>query len=306
MRVEQVLRERSDTACGLYPGLSREEYDALAAINCSSLKHGIDIKGKSYVANARRIKWAFESASEEEMTTERKDRLTYGAALHMAVLERERFEREVVHTNMVRNAKSSKWIEFQEEHQGKVILKTKGKFGYDRIGRILNAVTSMPEWALVLPYLESCDRECTIVTNEDGVQKKGMFDIRSRSVPALLDPKFTEIADIEGFSKSAWELGYWISMGSYREWHNRECPGDVITECVLLQIVTKPPYDLIVRPMDDADLSFGYQVQLNACRTLKDAIKNERWAGLGENMPVPCILPHWAVPKDAEMVEFAG
>ena len=138
------------------------------------------------------------------------------------------------------------------------------------------------------------------------MQKKGMFDILSKSKPAICDLKTTTVVGHDAYAALSFRLGYWISLGSYRAWHNQECPSTQIEEVVQFVLNVNPPYDLCVRPMDDQELALGHKVQLNACGTLKDAIKNERWGDSGNGMPVPLTFPRWAVPESMEMVEFGG
>lgn len=289
-----VILEKPE--CGICE-VSRAEYDAIPAMNCSSIKAGVDIDGRSYVGNPRLIRHAWQNPGGEERTAAQQDTLDFGTAMHLAVLEPTRFADEVVHFSGTRRGK--KWDEFCEEHQGKLILKTSGKHGYDNIGKVLNAITELAEFELLDPYLAECQREIAVVHYENGMAKKGLLDMPSKSGRAYLDLKTTAVASWSKYDNVSFSLGYWLSMGSYAKWWNEYSPWK-IERCIQVVVVVTPPYDLLIRPMDPMSLNFGWETQLRACDALRDAIRTDTWYGTGGGLELPLLLPTWAIPDDTE------
>jgi hypothetical protein len=278
--------------------MTRADYDAVLAMNCSSIKPGVDIEGGSYVAYPWRIRHAW-MRGEVERTMAQQDTLNFGTAVHLAVLEPRRFEAEVVHFSGDR--RGTAWKDFKSENEGKLILRTKGTHGYDNIGRLLTAVMEFPEWKMLTPYLGDCQREVAVVTYENGVAKKGLIDVASKSGAALLDLKTTAVSNWKAYDSVSWKLGYWLSMGSYVRWWNSLSDWQ-FERAIQLVVVVAPPYDLVIRPMDPMSLDMGWETQLRACGELKGAIRDGRWTGSGGGMEVPLLLPSWAVPD--ENLEF--
>lgn len=96
---------------GIYPGLSRAEYEAIDAVNVSSLVHFERSAGH-----------AREQMTHPKTPTPAMD---FGTAFHMAVLEPERFEASYVVPIKVdrrTNAGKAAWAAFEAEHGAKASL----------------------------------------------------------------------------------------------------------------------------------------------------------------------------------------
>ena len=299
LRDISVVLEEPDK-CGIFEGLTRAEYDAIDAMNCSSVKEGLDIQGKSYEANPRLIRHAWQTPDKKRESAAQ-DAMDFGTAMHMAVLEPGRFQEEVVAFDGTR--RGEEWKEFQAAHEGKVILKkTSGtSHNYDNVERVLNEIIQLDEWELLTPYMGDCQREVAVVTYENGMAKKGLLDMPSKSGRAYLDLKTTSVRNWSQYDVLSWRLGYWVSMGSYQKWWNKHSAWQV-ERCIQVVVVVTPPYDLLVRPMDPMSLVFGWQKQVQACNALKSAIRSGKWYGGGGGMEFPIMLPTWAIPDDDSVV----
>lgn len=284
----------------ILPNATRAEYDAISALNCSLLKPGIDIEGKSYELDAREI--LYELSHERSRTQAQRDQLDFGVALHMALLERHRFETQVVHYGKVRN--SNEWKDFQRMHRGKVILQTKK---YDEIGRILTAVLKLPEWGILSEWLAQSDPECCVTVTEDGIGKKGLLDVVSRPARKIIDLKTTALKSMEKFHRNIyWALGAFISLGSYLHWYNMAAGRRVIDECVIVTLVVTPPYDLHIRPCDPQDMERGSETQRKAAKDLKRVLESGDIRGKAQGEPMPLVLHDWMYPETEEMGTFEG
>lgn len=96
---------------GIYPGVSRGEYERIDAINVSSL-----------VAFDRTPAHAREQMTHPKAPT---DAMEFGTAFHMAVLEPERFDANYVVPIKVdrrTNVGKAKWAEFEAEHGAKAAI----------------------------------------------------------------------------------------------------------------------------------------------------------------------------------------
>jgi len=290
---------------GIFENLTRAQYDAIPAMNCSSIKAGLDIAGKSYVGNPRLIR------NEWRGTLKKRDRssqdaMDFGTAMHMAVMEPTRFKEEVVAFKGVRSG--NEWKEFAKEHAGKIILKQTSStpHNYNNIERVLNEVIELEEWELLAPYLRDASREVAVVTYENGMAKKGLLDMPSKATKAYLDLKTTVVASPAQYDVHSWRMGYWVSMGSYQKWWNKHSPWK-IERCLQVVLVVSAPYDLLVRPMDPMTLDYGWQKQLEACDAVRQAIKTDKWYGAGGGSEYPILFPTWAVPdtNEADVVDWS-
>src|SRR5688572_28445155 len=96
------------TTDGIYPGLSREQYDAIDRVYWSSLKY------------MKRSPAHFQAARQGLIRRD-SDALRVGTAFHLVVLEPARFGAEVVvWTGKVRSGGA--WDAFAEDHAGQVVL----------------------------------------------------------------------------------------------------------------------------------------------------------------------------------------
>lgn len=127
--------------------------------------------------------------------------LTFGSAFHLAILEPEKAEEEVVvYEGKTRRGKE--WEAFKEENQGKIILNTSEAKDIEGM-RI--AITNNEE---VMDIIRQSDKEQIAKwTDEDtGINCKGRADMVGKNFVA--DLKTTQNGEVDAFRYSCLKYGY--------------------------------------------------------------------------------------------------
>src|SRR5690606_21152824 len=99
----------------------------------------------------------------------------------------------------------------------------------------------------------------------------------------IVDMKTT--ADATRCSSTVRSFAYHTKMALYRlavqRITGRQLP------CVLIFVEQKPPYDVVVMPIDEATLSLREEQALKTIAKLRQCIEDDHWPGLanGEELP---------------------
>ena len=184
--------------------------------------------------------------------------------------------------------RGAKWDEFSAEH-GDAYFRS-----YDERQNVVEMSRHIITDAVAAPYWQEGVSQSTLLTVERGVRLKHRPDwIASDS--AIVDMKTT--ADATRCSSTVRSFAYHTKMALYRlavqRITGRQLP------CVLIFVEQKPPYDVVVMPIDEATLSLREEQALKTIAKLRQCIEDDHWPGLanGEELPYE--------PTMQEMDEFA-
>lgn len=271
--------------------MSRTEYDKQGDVNWSSLK--LLLKSPAHYRAALMATVRPSTAPQ-----------TRGRAVHVAVLEPDRFRAEYV-TYPERRA-GKKWDAFKEANPDKEIL-TEDTHA-DCIA-MEQAVRTNPA---ALPYLSGGRSEVTVlwpfVRETMGAVEGYSTDCKSRidfvaNVGALVDFKSTRDASPSGFGRELARYGHHIQAASYRRAYQL-ATGKELPYIFVATEAAWPHVTAVYRMTAKAfDLGWDTYVELhdrlNACR------RDNYYPGYGEGV-MDVELPHWLDPDDDENDDLTG
>ncbi len=263
--------------------LSREAYDAVQAVNWSTLKH----LGKSpahYLHNLT-------SSSTDD--TDAKQR---GRVLHLAIFEPERYRHEVVVWHEKRQGKA--YDLFVEANSGKEIITPRMR---DNVDACAKAVRSSPQAS---KYVTKGRAEQTVLWKYTepkvadlpnfSMQCKSMLDFVTDS-GVIADLKSTRDASPTGFAREVLRYEHHVQAAFYVDAYHaatgRRLP------FVFIAVEAAAPQVVQVYRVPDDIIELGRErymqllAQLNVCR------EDSRWHGYAET-EMELSLPRWARPLE--------
>lgn len=278
---------------GLHPGESFETYRGIDAINASKLLRGLK--------TAAELREAIEHPDTESTAA-----LEFGKALHVAVLQPDRFGDLVSlgpinpGTKKCYTETSKAWAEFRAETPDSIALIAHDD--YEKIQRMRDAIHAHPNARSIVNA--AGHRECIQVWNdpETGILCKSRHDL---IVPSHIFSDLKSTLDIHWFDNEADKFGYEIRAAMYAEGHYA-ITGDRLP--FFLVVASKePPYlvDVVeIAPDSDAAIvgRFEYHRLLRVLRQCRDS---GEWPGLPTEIR-PLQLPAWKRKKYEEMGVLGG
>lgn len=224
-----------------------------------------------------------------------------GRAVHMAVLEPERFAADYVVFDGARRAgKAWEAFEFEAERAGKEILKASE---HAECCAIAAAVRAHP---LAAKYLAQGRGEQTIVwrDEETGLWLKGRLDWLC-DVPgdaALVDLKTTAELDAYRLAAGVARLGHHIQLALYMR--GLRALGLVIP-AKLIAVESEAPYDVAVFSIEGDTLTAGDEEAGRLLRRVAECRESGEWPGRYGEEERPLDLPPW-VFRDADATAPLG
>lgn len=271
-----------DVAPGVYKRDEMRDYDAIDAINYSSLK-ALAKSPKHYIHYL------------EHGRRETPD-MFKGTAAHIAILEPERFVREYgVFTG--RRKAGKEWTAFQEANKGRAILKE------SELNEAMAMRDAVREDEIASSYLANGYHEVTLVwvDAETGLKLKGRVDwLRKDNV--LVDIKTTRDATPHWFSRDVARLQYHVQSAMYLD--GLESITGKGARFVAVAIEKAPPYDVVTYDMPVPVIDAGRDEYRRLLRLLVECRQEKRWPGIGNGFEVSLTLPSWAMASDDDDVEL--
>ena len=250
------------------------EYQRIASVNWSSLK---DLR-----KSPLHYKWALEHPLEDT------DTFMVGRAVHLAVLEPERYEDEVVIWDGGAR-KGGAWKDFKAEHEGRIILKPEDD---DECRAMADAVRAHPAAA---PLLVEGKSEVTIRWEDPATKLKCKGRIDRVAPSLLLDLKTAREIEKRPFASQVAKLGYHCQLAFYQRGFAEMHQGELL-ETAMIVVEKTPPYDVVVfRPDVDMMLAGNEEID-RLLALLVECRAADRWPGRYPE-PVDLQLPAWACER---------
>lgn len=212
-----------------------------------------------------------------------------GRAVHAAILEPERFEREWVVYAGRRAGKA--WAAFFEEHEGCEIL---NQTEYDTVVAMASAVRSRPDLAAVL---EDGLAEVSLLWHERFRGYDLIFKARADWIYhdgdswVVLDLKTTRDVEARSFGRDAARLMYHGQLAHYAEGLSATLGGAPV-RAELLVVETEAPHDCGLYRLDDVALQCGRARREQLLSRYAACVESGEWPG---QLPEPgyLLLPTW-------------
>jgi hypothetical protein len=266
---------------GLYPGMSRTEYETLDAVNVSTLLQFRETPrhAKEYIIHPK----------------EPTDALDFGNAFHCAVLEPARFRTDYIEGPTVnRRTKAGKqeWLQFEQHYPGKEILSAK------EMGQIAAMASAALENELVaaLSGAPGKNEVCVLWTDViTGLRCKGLIDRLCVLGGRTIIPDFKTCATAKRplFATHSANYGYHERAAWYLDGLDALAPGE--RSYWLIAVEKHRPYCTAVYPgFDDDSLEAGRADYREHLHTYKRCMETNEWPGYPNNAE-PLRVPRWAL-----------
>lgn len=250
---------------GLYPGLTRVEYERIPAINVSTLEHF-----ERSAAHAREAMIHPKAPSAA---------MDLGTALHVAVLEPARFAKEYVAAPKCdRRTKDGKqaWAEFESEHPAANVMDASD---FIDVLKMRESLYRHPIAAAMLRSFGHNEVGVVWQNEETGLQCKGLID---RISPFdgwtwVIDLKKVRDASRHGFSKATKTYHYGAKAAYYLDGCNFVSPRE--RRFAWIAIEDYPPYAVAVYEPDDTAIAVGRSKYMRWLRLYQEAIETNTWPG---------------------------
>jgi hypothetical protein len=238
--------------------------------------------------------------------------MSFGTAVHLALLEPARFALECVAApRLDRRTKSGKEIyeAFASESVGKLILSADQ---FEAVKTIQAKVLSNPLASMLLSGGKA-EHSLFWVDAVTGVKCRARVDYAHLSPPstAILDPATGEtvvssyaLIDIkttdkgilpEEFSRTLYNYRYYQQAGAYTSGASAVL-GTWVTEFLFIAIESSPPYEHAIYRLDFGSLEKGLEEWRAGLRVYREAVEKNEWAGPAKGVQT-IALPGWAFAK---------
>lgn len=265
--------------------LSRQEYDALDAVNWSTLKHLLRSPAHYREALLKR----------NQGDT---DAMRIGRVTHLAVLEPEKFAREVAVWDGGRRA-GKDWEAFKALHDGKELLTLEQ---YDEVMALARSVRGD---AVAGKYLSKGKSEISIKWEVEGVTCKSRLDFVSGSFfpAAIVDLKTTRDASRDAFGRDAFKMGLHIQAAMYQDAYFA-ATGDRLRVALVVAEKAGPHVPVVYR-VPEALIDMGRNQYVELLLLLKECRRTNNWHGYSADGELDLTFPQWAMPyEDNDLAEL--
>lgn len=278
--MSSVATEAPAIAPGLHKAIAYETYSRWDAVNHSLLK-----EFNRTAAHAR------ETLLSPRPQTEA---LAFGHATHLAVLEPERFDGEVVAAPKIdKRYKEGKleWSAFQAAHEGKALLPVEE---YASILRMRDAVYRHPTAAELLRAPGLIEVSALWVDGETGMRCRSRFDRLTTTRDGwsvIVDLKSAEDASRAAFERAVHKYRYYQQGAMYLDGCAALAPRP--RRFMFIVVEKDPPHCVAVYELDDMAVALGLDEYQKHLQQYADCVRTNVWPAYGDGADL-VSLPAWA------------
>lgn len=233
-----------------------------------------------------------------------------GTALHMALLEPERFEGHYVTLGMCAGRKKDgapcgyrgsiyrdgqSFCRTHDPERDTPPDESVTVIPEDEMALVIgmrDAVRAHPQASALLTGAGAMEEVLTWVDEETGVECRMRLDRYVERVAMLLDIKTAHDASPDAFRRQAENLGYWRKMAFYRR--GLRATGRDVQHVAILAIEVAPPHDLAPYLLDDDHLQQADDEVTRLLRHYADCLAADEWPGYADTFRM-FYRPAWAV-----------
>lgn len=268
-----------DPKPGIYYGVSFNEYRAIKAVNCSSIK--------KFEKSAK----AYKHAQGKDDADSKPNAL--GRAIHAAVLEPAKFMTDFAQWPGVRKGKA--YTEFAEANHDKEILNG------TESDTVVNIVEAVNGHRFCSDKLTGGEPEVTIIFDHPatGIRCKGRLDYLNLEQGYIVDLKSTKDAEYLSFRKDVANFQYHWSAAFYRNGITT-LTGERL-DFYLIAAENVAPFDVVPYLVSNEMFNEGQLQVTNAMEQLKACVETGIYPGISEE-PIELDLPPWAITEESKPV----
>lgn len=277
----------TESIIGVHPGTSRAKYDAIDAMNVSTLLHGL----KSMAHLKYRL---------DHIVTETSEDLDIGTATHLAVFEPAEFEKRVIlapDCGRRSNADKQRWAEFEAMLKpSEVALSVANK---QKVVAMRDALHRNEHVHEILQAKGSGEMTAVWQDAETGILCKGLVDrfCEWQGWPLVPDLKTCPDARKEEFSRSVARHSYHVRAAWYLDGLNSIAPAD--RRFCWIAVEKEPPHVCALFEPDGATVAEGRKVYRRLLDAYAHCKAKDEWPGYtGIGGLEPLRLPKWAFERE--------
>ncbi len=252
-------------------GVPDADYQKIKAMNWSTLKH-MAVSPLAY-------RWWLDHPEPQ------KPSFVFGAAVHCAILEPEKFEGRYALFDGTRRGKE--WDRWQEEHPSVQSLKS------DEMERVLAIAEAVRQHRVAGPLLRGgrCEEIVTWTDEETGLACKGRLDyIRPDCV---IDLKTTRDPAPKRFERDAADYGYAGQLAYYHDGATRNRLIDGRERPFIVALQGDEPFDVAVFQLEPETLDYGRALYGSLLQRLLACTESGYWPGVAPELQ-PLGISAWA------------
>lgn len=265
---------------GLYEAMSAEEYHLVEAMSASGLT--------AMLRSPQHFRCWRDNPSEPT------EAMQFGTAVHMGVLEPQRFAKEVILAPEInRRTKEGKalWEQFQAGHVGKLVLELEA---FQNCQRAVDAVRSHPAASRLL---EGGKVEQSVFWSdaEYGVPCKARVDVMNHG--GIADLKTTKDASPEAFAQTVARFAY-HAQGAHYVSGAEHVLDATPAFFALIAVESEEPFGVKCYTLPAQALHMGRRLVDRALAMYRRALDAKAWPGYSVSID-ELQLPRWALRDDA-------
>lgn len=251
--------------------ISAEEYHARPEVSNTGI--GYLLKSPSHY-----IAW-------KNQPPESTDAQVFGTAVHLAVLEPDKFYKQVIRKPDGHDGRTKEGKAWVEANRGKIILSA---HNFGAVEGIVEAVYAHPAASSML-QAGKCEQSLIWTDEDTGVPCRLRTDYLRDGVG--IDLKTTIDASPNDFKRSIANFGYHRQAAFYLD-GIKACTGISAAGFALIVVEKEAPFAVSVFVIDEASIQIGRDEYKAALRTYAECIQKDKWPGYPTTIQT-ISLPEW-------------
>lgn len=247
--------------------------------------------------SASKIKRALRSLEHMDTETEATAAMQLGTALHMAMLEPDRFAAEYVVAELDRRTKAGKEAAAEHEAAGRTVL---SQSTGDAINAMRESLLRAPASREFFDGSAKLSTEVSVFWRDEDVHPETAVDCKLRAdaivkgAGIILDLKTTQDASRDGFARSVANMHYHVQAAHYLSptAYSDRYP----KRFLFVAVETSAPWSVGIYELDAGAMEVGFELRERGIRRIIDADAREQWRGYAAGLePQSLALPAWAL-----------
>lgn len=266
------------TDAGFYECMPEADYHAHPAIS----KTGLDLIARSPAH--------FYHAPPREPTRA----MSIGSAIHCALLEPERFQRDYITLPGIRDRRAGEYKQAVKARgtDATVLIEPEA----DKIIGMQASIYAQPHARAILETAGRREVSAFVTDREFGIGMRCRFDLLTDDGRAV-DLKKTQDARPEAFARSVANYRYHVQAAMYSDVYY-QLTGRRLQAFGFLAVEEEPPHPAMIYVLDDEAMAEGYRLYRRDLETYARCAAVGEWPAYGDEVQV-LSLPKWAT-KEAE------